>query len=352
MGEVHLCADPALGREVAIKILPVALANDAKMRGRFMNEARAVAGLNHPNVITIHDVGITDERDVGFAKGILYLVLEYLEGLAVDEIMEKRRLTRDECLDIGIQTLEGLKAAHQRRILHRDVTPANIMIAPDGRVKILDFGLSKLMMEGAKDSSASPRQTGEGMIVGTLDYLSPEQALGNPLDERSDLFSFGIVFYQMLVGSHPFASASVTQMVARMMTQEAHVIPDSAPIPEVLRQILAKALKKDLSERYGSAAQMLLDLMVARRELGSVSRTDKLLGMARRVSAAETRAVAATDRKDAGAVPAAAGVPDPRTPRTAPAEVFPPRRFPVAAQIGVAVAALLALGAVALWLFS
>src|SRR5512143_23498 len=101
MGEVYLCADPALGRQVAIKILPVALANDAKMRGRFMNEARAVAGLNHPNVITIHDVGVTDDRDVGFAKGVLYLVLEYLEGLAVDEIMEKRKLTLDECLDIG-----------------------------------------------------------------------------------------------------------------------------------------------------------------------------------------------------------------------------------------------------------
>jgi serine/threonine protein kinase len=358
MGEVYLCADPALGRQVAVKILPVALANDAKMRGRFMNEARAIAGLNHPNVITIHDVGVTDERDVGFAKGILYLVLEYLEGLAVDEIMEKRKLTLEECLDIGIQTLEGLKAAHQRRILHRDVTPANIMIAPDGRVKILDFGLSKLLMEGAKDSAASPRQTGEGMIVGTLDYLSPEQALGNPLDERSDLFSFGVVFYEMLVGTHPFASASVTQMVARMMTQEAHVIPDSAPIPEVLRAILAKALKKDAAERYGSAAQMLLDLMVARRELGSISRTDKLLGMARRVSAAGTRAAAAPARgAGAGtdgaspAVPLPSG-PDARTPRTAPAEIYPSRRFSLAARIGVAVAALLTLGAVAFWLFS
>jgi len=193
--------------------------------------------------------------------------------------------------------------------------------------------------------------------VGTLDYLSPEQALGNPLDERSDIFSFGIVFYQMLVGTHPFASASVTQMVARMMTQEAHVIPESAPIPEVLRQILARALKKDASERYGSAAQMLLDLMVARRELGSVSRTDKLLGMAKRVSAAEMRAAVpaggAGERTDvfSRAVPVPEA-PEPRTPRTAPAEVFPPRRFPAAARIGAAVAALLALGAVAVWLLS
>ena len=224
MGEVYLCADPALGRQVAIKILPAALVTDEKMRGRFLNEARAVAGINHPNVITIHDVGLTDPRDAGLPPGLLYLVLEYLEGLAIDEIMEKRRLTLDECLDIGIQMLDGLKAAHQKRILHRDVTPATVIVRPDGRVKLLDFGLSKLLKEGAKDTSTAPRQTGEGMIVGTLDYLSPEQALGNPLDERSDLFSFGIVRYQMLTGTHPFASKSVTQMVARMMSQSPHPI--------------------------------------------------------------------------------------------------------------------------------
>ncbi len=271
MGEVYLCADPALGRQVAIKILPAALATDEKMRGRFLNEARAVAGINHPNVITIHDVGLTDPRDVGLPPGLLYLVLEYLEGLAVDEIMEKRRLTLDECLDIGIQMLDGLKAAHQKRILHRDVTPANVIVRPDGRVKLLDFGLSKLLKEGAKDTSTAPRQTGEGMIVGTLDYLSPEQALGNPLDERSDLFSFGIVLYQMLTGTHPFASKSVTQMVARMMTQSPHPITESMAVPESLRQILARALQKEAADRYGSAAQMMLDLMEARRELGVAS---------------------------------------------------------------------------------
>ena len=271
MGEVYLCADPALGRQVAIKILPAALMTDENMRGRFLNEARAVAGINHPNVITIHDVGLTDPRDEGLPPGLLYLVLEYLEGLAVDEIMEKRRLTLDECLDIGIQMLDGLKAAHQKRILHRDVTPANVIVRPDGRVKLLDFGLSKLLKEGAKDTSTAPRQTGEGMIVGTLDYLSPEQALGNPLDERSDLFSFGIVLYQMLTGTHPFASKSVTQMVARMMTQAPHPITESMAVPESLRQILARALQKDAADRYGSAAQMMLDLMVARRELGGAS---------------------------------------------------------------------------------
>ncbi len=271
MGEVYLCADPALGRQVAIKILPAALVTDEKMRGRFLNEARAVAGINHPNVITIHDVGLTDPRDQGLPPGLLYLVLEYLEGLAVDEIMEKRRLTLDECLDIGIQVLDGLKAAHQKRILHRDVTPANVIVRPDGRVKLLDFGLSKLLQAGAKDTSMAPRQTGEGMIVGTLDYLSPEQALGNPLDERSDLFSFGIVLYQMLTGTHPFASKSVTQMVARMMTQSPHPITESMAVPESLRQILARALQKEAADRYGSAAQMMLDLMVARRELGAAS---------------------------------------------------------------------------------
>ena len=267
MGEVYLATDSALGRRVAIKILPAALQHDTKMRGRFMNEARAVAALNHPNVITIHDLATTEARDVGFPPGALYLVLEYLEGQGLDEIMDKRRLSITECLDIAIQALEGLKVAHQNRILHRDITPSNLMLSPDGRVKVLDFGLSKLLAEGARDTPRSRRQTGEGMIVGTLDYLSPEQALGNPLDERSDLFSFGIVFYQMLAGVHPFSGASVTQMVAKMMTKEADPWPEPDVVPETLKQIVAKALKKEPLERYGSAGQMILDLVVARREL-------------------------------------------------------------------------------------
>jgi len=337
MGEVYLCADPALGRQVAVKILPAALASDEKMRGRFLNEARAVAGINHPNVITIHDVGVTDDRDEGLPTGLLYLVLEYLEGFAVDEIMEKRRLSVDECLDIGIQALEGLKAAHQKRILHRDITPANIMIEPDGRVKILDFGLSKFLKEGARDTSTSPRQTGDGMIVGTLDYLSPEQALGNPLDERSDLFSFGIVFYQMLTGTHPFAGKSVTQMVARMMSQEPHRITDSSGVPDVLQQVLTRALKKSADQRYGSAAQMMLDLVLARRELGSVSRTDKLLGMSQRVAAAEAAA-----RKGPLTVAASPGT-APGSPRhSAPTGAFPRPPSPLSRPaLGVLIAAVL-----------
>jgi serine/threonine protein kinase len=181
--------------------------------------------------------------------------------------MEKRRLSILECLDIAIQALEGLKVAHQSRILHRDITPSNLMLSPDGRVKVLDFGLSKILAEGARDTSRSHRQTGEGMIVGTLDYLSPEQALGSPLDERSDLFSMGIVFYQMLTGAHPFSGASVTQMVAKMMTKEADPWPEPDLVPESLKQIVARALKKEPSERYGSAGQMILDLVVARRDL-------------------------------------------------------------------------------------
>jgi serine/threonine protein kinase len=267
MGEVYLASDSALGRRVAIKILPTALQSDAKMRGRFMNEARAVAALNHPNVITIHDLATTDAHDAGFPPGALYLVLEYLEGEGLDEIMEKRRLSITECLDIAVQALEGLKVAHQSRILHRDVTPSNFMLAPNGHVKVLDFGLSKLLAEGARDTSRSRRHTGEGMIVGTLDYLSPEQALGSPLDERSDLFSFGIVFYQMLAGRHPFSGVSVTQMVAKMMTKDADPWPEPDLVPESLKQIVARALKKEPSERYGSAGQMILDLMVVRREL-------------------------------------------------------------------------------------
>ncbi len=302
MGEVYLATDPALGRRVAIKVLPAGLQEDAKMRGRFVNEARAVAALNHPNVITLHDLAVTDERDAGFPPGALYLVLEYLEGKGLDEIMDARRLAVDECVDVAIQVLEGLKVAHQNRILHRDITPSNVMLTPDGRAKLLDFGLSKILLEGARDSSKGPRHTGEGMIVGTLDYLSPEQALGSPLDERSDLFSFGIVFYQMLAGTHPFSGASVTQMVAKMMTKEADPWPEPDRVPDVLKQIVARALRKDASERYGSAGQMILDLLMARRDLAARPPRD-----------AVTREVPAVPASP----PAASPAPNRRSPATA-----------------------------------
>jgi serine/threonine protein kinase len=342
MGEVYLASDSALGRRVAIKILPAALQSDAKMRGRFMNEARAVAALNHPNVITIHDLSTTDARDVGFPPGALYLVLEFVEGQGLDEIMDKRRLSIPECLDIAIQALEGLKLAHQNRILHRDITPSNLMLAPDGRVKVLDFGLSKLLAEGAPDTSRSHRQTGEGMIVGTLDYLSPEQALGNPLDERSDLFSFGIVFYQMLAGAHPFSGASVTQMVAKMMTKEADPWPEPDLVPESLKQIVARALRKEPLERYGSAGQMILDLMVARREI-----------LARPRQAVVTREVPAAP---APPVPARGRIAEATAPlprrrvSAAPvtSEFARPRRWPLFLLLGAS-AALLAGAATLFW---
>jgi serine/threonine-protein kinase len=332
MGEVYLATDSALGRRVAIKILPAALQSDTKMRGRFMNEARAVAALNHQNVITIHDLATTEARDVGFPPGALYLVLEYLEGEGLDEIMDKRRLSITECLDIAIQALEGLKVAHQSRILHRDITPSNLMLAPDGRVKVLDFGLSKLLAEGARDTSHSRRQTGEGMIVGTLDYLSPEQALGNPLDERSDLFSFGIVFYQMLAGVHPFSGESVTQMVAKMMTKEADPWPEPDLVPESLKQIVAKALKKELLERYGSAGQMILDLVVARRELH-----------AKPVRSAITREIPAFSGAAQPASLADSTAPlKPRRPPAAPvtSELPPPKKGPLLLLLGASLVLL------------
>jgi len=301
MGEVYLATDPALGRAVAIKVLPAALQQDAKMRARFMNEARAVAALNHPNVITLHDLAVTDSRDAGLPPGALYLVLEYLDGQGLDEVMDARRLGVVECVDIAIQVLEGLKIAHQNRILHRDITPSNVMLTPDGRAKLLDFGLSKILLEGARDSSKGPRHTGEGMIVGTLDYLSPEQALGSPVDERSDLFSFGIVFYQMLAGTHPFSGASVTQMVAKMMTKEADPWPEPDRVPDALKQIVARALKKDASERYGSAGQMILDLLMARREI-----------------AARPVRPSPTPEADAAAAPSPPARPAPPVPATSP----------------------------------
>ncbi|MCK6685241.1 MAG: serine/threonine-protein kinase [Thermoanaerobaculia bacterium] len=270
MGEVYIARDTALGRKVAIKILPRARTRDESLKARFVREARAIASLNHPNIVTIHEVSFTQEGEAGFPAGVPYLVMELVSGEPLQSILQRTSLPLDRCLDIAVQALEGLATAHQNSVIHRDVKPSNLVVTAEGRVKILDFGLSKLLAED-RATSRQGALTEESTIPGTIDYLSPEQALGDSVDGRSDIFSFGIVFYEMLTGLHPFEAPSSTGMLARILTQPARSWDDHPDVPEVLRHIVDRCLEKDVEKRFQSAREVLRELEHARAFLSSGS---------------------------------------------------------------------------------
>ncbi len=280
MGEVYLALDETLDRRVAIKVLAGSLQHDEKMKARFHSEARTIASLNHPNIVTLYEVGETDSGDVGFAPFCPYLVMEYIEGKSLERILDERRIPLDEALGIAIRIAEGLRAAHERRLVHRDIKPSNLMVTSDGHVKILDFGLSKLVKERSATLGVSGLTT-EGMIAGTLEYLSPEQALGKPLDARTDLFSLGIVFYELLTGEHAFHGASATEKMANIVTQPSRHWPAEPEIPVTLKRIVERLLQKEPENRYRSAGELVAVLEEARREARQPSQPAAALSSAR-----------------------------------------------------------------------
>jgi serine/threonine protein kinase/dipeptidyl aminopeptidase/acylaminoacyl peptidase len=271
MGEVYIARDTALGRKVAIKILPRARTRDELLKARFLREARAIASLNHPNIVTIHEVSFTLEGEAGFPAGVPYLVMELVPGEPLQSILQRTHLPLERCLDISAEVLAGLDQAHQNSVIHRDIKPTNLVITPEGRVKILDFGLSRLMADERQGARGPGRLTDEDAIPGTLDYLSPEQALGEAVDGRSDLFSFGIVFYEMLTGLHPFEAPSTTGMLARILTQPPRTWDNHPDVPDVLRGIVDRCLEKDLDKRFQSAREVLRELEHARALLSAGS---------------------------------------------------------------------------------
>ncbi|HXI02766.1 MAG TPA: serine/threonine-protein kinase, partial [Candidatus Saccharimonadales bacterium] len=208
MGEVYRAEDLRLPRSVAVKILPDRALRSAERRERFVREARAASSLSHPGIVHIYDIGETDDR--------LFIAMEYVEGRTLSQIIAERRLSCEEILEIAIQVGEALEAAHHHGIIHRDIKPSNIVVAPEGFVKILDFGLAKLLggaeslTEVGSDeaSTRAPSLTREGQLIGTVLYMSPELALGEAVDARSDIFSFGAVLYEMASGRLPFQGTS------------------------------------------------------------------------------------------------------------------------------------------------
>jgi serine/threonine-protein kinase len=256
MGEVYLAEDPTLRRKVALKLLPARFTQDDERVRRFQREARAASALNHPNIITIYEIGQSDT--------VHYIATEFIEGDTLRQRMATRKISLGEVLDCAIGVTSALVAAHDAGIVHRDIKPENIMLRPDGYVKVLDFGLAKLADGGdglIKDSAT-------GAVMGTLLYISPEQARGFQPDARSDLYSLGSVLYEMLTGAPPITSENFLDLAMAI----ANRIPDppsaaAAGVPPELDRIVLKALEKDPKTRYQNARELLSDLKVLRREL-------------------------------------------------------------------------------------
>ena len=245
MGEVWLAVDTRLARPVAVKILPGSLIYDDELRLRFQREVKAVTALNHPNIITVFETGKEEKK--------LFQVMEYVEGQTVRDLLKSGAVSRDVALDIVKQALMGLNAAHNAGIIHRDIKPENLMIRKDGFVKILDFGLAKIL-----DNSPDNVSLTQG-IIGTPRYMSPEQAMGRDVDARSDIFSLAAVFYEMISGKPVFDGENLHQILMSITSPE---LPPPIPgeSPE-LTMILNKALQKDREKRYSSAREMLTDIM-------------------------------------------------------------------------------------------
>lgn len=293
MGKVYRARDTKLERDVALKLLPDELTADADRLERFAQEARAASSLDHPNIISIHDIVEDSGRQV--------IVMQYVAGQTLGELMSERRLPLSKTLDYASQVAGGLARAHAQGIVHRDLKPDNVMVTSDGVVKILDFGLAKLA-DTAADSEAKTRDqakpsTSGGAVVGTAPYMSPEQVEGAPLDARSDIFSFGSMLYEMLTGRRAFTGKSTMDILSSILKDEPEKLSSLVPsIPIELDRIVTRALRKEPDRRLQSLADARVVLLEVRGELssGEAVTADELERARRRpgLSRAATAAIA------------------------------------------------------------
>ena len=255
MGVVHRATDPSLGRMVAIKAVKLSAdASDAaEYEARFYQEAKAAGSLNHPGIITIYDAGREDDW--------AYIAMEYLEGEELRDLMAQGRIPLAVVLDIAAQVASALDFAHERGVVHRDIKPGNIMVLRDGKVKIMDFGIARMRVSAVK--------TRVGMLLGSPKYMSPEQVIGRRMDHRSDIFSLGVVLFEMIAGMAPFSGKDMAElMYAVVNTQQSRPSQLNPATPEMLDLIVAKALQKNTDIRYQSAREMADDLRACRAALG------------------------------------------------------------------------------------
>jgi serine/threonine protein kinase len=254
MGVVYKARDARLDRFVAIKVLPPDRIADAERKHRFVREARAASALNHPNIVTVHDIDQENGAD--------FMVMEYVAGESLARVIE-HGVTAREAVQYAVQIVDGLAAAHAAGIIHRDLKPDNILITGEGRVKILDFGLARRGIPGESDETRTAGRTEPGLVMGTVGYMSPEQARGRPLDARSDQFSLGVILYEMICGKQPFKRESAPQTMAAIIEADPEPLGESVPAP--LRWIVERCLAKDPFGRYESTQDLYRDL----RSLGS-----------------------------------------------------------------------------------
>ncbi|MBS1791364.1 MAG: protein kinase [Acidobacteria bacterium] len=263
MGIVYLANDTRLGRQVALKLLLEKLTQDAARVRRFQREARAVSALNHPNIITVYEVGQAEHEH--------YIAAEFVDGKTLREICKSGGLVFNQALDVLLQTCAALTSAHEAGIIHRDIKPENIMLRPDGIVKVLDFGLAKLIEQAPrpnKEAQSARLTTQPGMVMGTTSYMSPEQARGLNVDARSDLFSLGVVMYELLTGQAPFRGETTADVLAALLMGEPRPLDRFSPkLPTALQNIVNRCLSKSVEERYQSARDIGNDLKQLKDEL-------------------------------------------------------------------------------------
>ncbi len=290
MGEVYRARDSRLGREVAVKVLSPEFAADADRRKRFEQEARSASALNHSNIVTIHDIG-ADANTV-------YIAMELVDGRTLREVLHAGAIPTKRLLDLAYQIADGLAKAHAAGIVHRDLKPENVMVSKEGTIKILDFGLAKLLKEQPEEASNLPtaQATQAGTVLGTVGYMSPEQASGKPLDFRSDQFALGSILYEMATGKRAFQRGTSAETLTAIIREEPEPVGQlAATVPAPFRWIVDRCLQKDPEERYASTRDLARDLRGVREHL-----SEAVSGAAAEVSGA-TRALAPKRRSRMGA---------------------------------------------------
>jgi two-component system LytT family response regulator len=264
MGVVYLADDTRLGRRVALKVLPANVAADPERMHRFVQEAKLASALTHPNVAYIYELG-EDSREIGEDGGLRFLAMEYVEGEPLSVRLSHGPLAFSELLSVGTQVADALDDAHSKGIVHRDIKPSNLMLTPRGYVKVLDFGLAKL--ETLKNRDETQVMTSAGVVMGTVAYMSPEQALGRDVDHRTDLFSLGVVLYEMATARLPFPGSTPSETMARILGSQPEAIARfNYDVPEGLDRVVRKCLEKDRERRYQSARELLVDLKNLERD--------------------------------------------------------------------------------------
>lgn len=347
MGEVYLASDTQLDRQVALKLLPAGLTGNKDRLSRFIQEAKTASSLNHPNIITIHDIGQ--------AESAHFIATEFIDGHTIKHRMTHTRMELPDVLDVAIQAAGALEAAHAAGIIHRDIKPENIMLRPDGYVKVLDFGLAKLTEtprpSNPTDSAIATKvkaYTEPGTVMGTVSYMSPEQARGHVLDPRTDVFSLGVVMYEMAAGRMAFAGETAIDTLVSILEKEPPPLDQYVPgVPAEFQRIISKALRKDREARYQTIKDLLIDLKSLREELAFLQKLERSKPPHASDGAAATPVAtadrAATDQSGTSAMEARA-----TADREAPTKANPGRRAVTFALAAVVLAGL-AIGAAVLW---